>query len=507
LKPRVKYREQQSVRNESGRKSVSAVQVEKEEERRRLEVRSILLFLLQASGTINENSVDPNASLVSKKGPTVMSGVRLPPKDKLPGDKIGPSLLVTLSNCEFVKEFHYFVTIQLGKNGEKKRTEVSSYVNNPVFKTNIFTIPLQGFKIEYYQELFFSVFIILDVHDYSREEKEGPEGGQAKLLGECVLNLVPYKNQLTDISGQGVKQSLKFTRKHGMGEITIGRFVANMKIVGEEVIPHEESIANSNILPDKTDSVYKLNQTDIVRPLPKSDGLLFKWRVRVDIRSAVDIAFNQGNPTGMPSCFVELGISTKLNTRPDDRILEVTKTIPDTKNPIWNQQFLLVEPLEGDGNKKKFVYMGLWDKHKKDKPIAVFYFPIEKMAPFHPYNFEAIVNDFEFKLKPKFYFSLILEETDPKSKLEQYSDVVVHNVEHDPAPAKLNRFMIVMTLYNFTPKEIQFNQLDMATNPNYGSILTQIAKEDAKKPIFISSILKIPPMQVSLQIYADRVVL
>jgi|LauGreDrversion4_2_1035121.scaffolds.fasta_scaffold78790_1 hypothetical protein len=36
---------------------------------------------------------------------------------------IKKSLQVTLENCEFAKEFHYFITVQLDGEGEKVITE------------------------------------------------------------------------------------------------------------------------------------------------------------------------------------------------------------------------------------------------------------------------------------------------------------------------------------------------------------------------------------------------
>ena len=63
------------------------------------------------------------------------------------------SLVVTITNVEFVKDFHYFIAVQLDREGERRRTEVSSAIATPIFKTNTFTIPLQGFKLQYHEFL------------------------------------------------------------------------------------------------------------------------------------------------------------------------------------------------------------------------------------------------------------------------------------------------------------------------------------------------------------------
>ena len=55
--------------------------------------------------------------------------------------------------------------------------------------------------------------------------------GQARLLGECKLELGPILPSLLDYSGIGIRQSLKFTRISGDKEVTVGRFIANLKLV------------------------------------------------------------------------------------------------------------------------------------------------------------------------------------------------------------------------------------------------------------------------------------
>ena len=45
---------------------------------------------------------------------------------------------------------------------------------------------------------------------------------------------------------------------------------------------------------------------------------------------------NQDTLKGLPSTFVEIGISNELNKRPPENTIEVTKTIPEERNPIWN---------------------------------------------------------------------------------------------------------------------------------------------------------------------------
>jgi len=49
---------------------------------------------------------------------------------------------VTLENFQFAKEFNYFVTLQLDGDGEKRRTDISAAVQNPIFSANTFYMPI-----------------------------------------------------------------------------------------------------------------------------------------------------------------------------------------------------------------------------------------------------------------------------------------------------------------------------------------------------------------------------
>jgi hypothetical protein len=52
------------------------------------------------------------------------------------------SLQVTFENVQFAKDFNYFLTLQLNGDGEKRRTDVSTAVANPIFSANTFYLPI-----------------------------------------------------------------------------------------------------------------------------------------------------------------------------------------------------------------------------------------------------------------------------------------------------------------------------------------------------------------------------
>lgn len=413
--------------------------------------------------------------------------------------KVSNCLIVTLSNCEFSRDLNYFVSLQLGKNGHRKRTEVSNNVHNPSFRTNTFTIPLEDKPLEHYQSLYFTAFIVLSVQDYSREHADEEHAGEARLLGECSLNLIPHRFQLWDASGQGIKQSMKFLRKTGNIEGTVGRFVVNVKYIGEpKPQEQEQSIVESKILPDESVVEENDNMKYIVRPLPKSDGYNFHWRVRIDFRSAIDLMMNSTEPRSLPSTFFEVGIADVNNERPHDSLLQVTKTIPSDRNPIWNQQLLLVRHQDEDMSKDVYLYVALINNDRSDrKPFDSMWFSISMMRPFYPYHFECQSSTYEFKTRGMFWMSLVLEEKDPKKTLEQYADIVVHKADHNPYPReKICRFWIAMTLFNYVPKEIVFTKVDLEKMKVFDGLLENNAKENSQRPLFLSTMLKFPADEV-----------
>ena len=111
---------------------------------------------------------------------------------------------MTLENFQFAKEFHYFVTLQLDGVGEKRRTDISAAVQNPIFSANTFYLPITDLQISENPQLQFAAFIVTD-----RTEESA---GNARLLGESVIQLGQLMNQLTDVHGVGIRQGLTFFR-------------------------------------------------------------------------------------------------------------------------------------------------------------------------------------------------------------------------------------------------------------------------------------------------------
>lgn len=69
------------------------------------------------------------------------------------------------------------------------------------------------------------------VTDRKDNPSEMESKGQARLLGDCVLELGPLIPSLNDIYGVGVRQQLAFARRRDDKEVIVGRFACTLKLV------------------------------------------------------------------------------------------------------------------------------------------------------------------------------------------------------------------------------------------------------------------------------------
>ena len=114
------------------------------------------------------------------------------------------NLQVTLKDFQFAKDFNYFITLQLDGDGEKRRTDISSAVQNPIFSANTFYLPISELQMSENPELQMAAFIVTD-------QSEG-SSGSARLLGVSVLQLGQLMSQLVDPHSVGIRQNLTFFR-------------------------------------------------------------------------------------------------------------------------------------------------------------------------------------------------------------------------------------------------------------------------------------------------------
>ena len=93
---------------------------------------------------------------------------------------------------------------------------------------------------------------------------------------------------------------MAFGRKKDDSEVTVGRCTVKIKIVGDYMSKFENLDGTKLTGPKKATSGVHL--------LPPEEPN-FKWRIRVDLRAAVDFPLNRNSSGGLPSAYAELGWS------------------------------------------------------------------------------------------------------------------------------------------------------------------------------------------------------
>jgi hypothetical protein len=327
---------------------------------------------------------------------------------------------VIIEGAEFAKDYNYFITVQLEGADDKRRTDVSARVKNPIFTNAAFYLPLPHERIELNMKLLFGAFILSNREGTSDQGK-----GQARLLGESVLELGPLTPALTDVRGAGVRQHLRFTRQQDGKTVTVGRFLVNLRLVGEEVMP----------------SIQEDTNRSYVHPLPVADPQAdFSWRIRVDFRAALEVPLNVGV---LPSTFFTFGWSQYVEQRPGENETLTSRVVANNRFPIFNQQELFVNPPSVhvvDG----FLWLSLIDK-PSNSLIDSTSLPMSALRPFHPIHLELFSKKIEVDSRCRMMLSLGIEESLSQSAEESLVDIAILSVNFEPLPLATSKLMIAMT--------------------------------------------------------------
>ena len=157
-----------------------------------------------------------------------------------------------------------------------------------------------------------------------------------------------------------------------------------------------------------------------VHPLPAEEPN-FKWRVRVQLRCALDAPLNRTTQQGLPSCFggklrllslVEFGWSLYEHTDPDEYSKIMSVLVENTRHPHWNQELLFHNPPEViDLN--GFFWLVFRDKNQIE-PFEKFCVPLHALKPFQPVHLEIVTRNPDSDQKCKIYASLTLERVVPQ---------------------------------------------------------------------------------------------
>ena len=124
-----------------------------------------------------------------------------------------------------------------------------------------------------------------------------------------------------------------------------------------------------------------------VHPLPPEEPN-FKWRVRVDLRCALDAPLSA--PEVMPSCYAEVGWSLYENAEPDEYNKVMSVMCENTRHPHWNQELLLNNPAELL-DLSGFLWIVFRDRNNQGgQPFEKITIPLFAFRPFQPVHLEII---------------------------------------------------------------------------------------------------------------------
>jgi hypothetical protein len=382
------------------------------------------------------------------------------------------TLEIIIENADFAKEFNYFITVQLDGHDDKRRTSVSSVSKTPKFTENKFYLPLKDYDLMINQRIIFTSYIVIDrpENNNSSQAKANDSSGvgQAKQLGENILDLAPLTASLTNINNYPVKQRLDLLRRQGDDNAVVGRLNITLKLLAEAIVPDDHLQEMSN------DASPLLPELDQSRD--------FIWRLRSDIRSAVNLPFNRTTEGKLPSCYVEIGWT--MYPQQDINQAEAVRSsaVDANRFPIWNQQ-LLFYPSTNVTTIDGYITVLLKDRFSI-RPISKFTFPLNTLRPYHPVHLDVLLDceeSSESANRSHLYISFLLEDTPVLKMSESLVNVIVNGINFDPLPQCTNRCSVIMTTDKYKP--------DMSSGNSTGDTLGIYLQADLRSESHINNVL------------------
>ena len=399
---------------------------------------------------------------------------KLPPQ--IINQKSSKTIEIIIESGEFNKPFNYFIVVQLDGNDERRRTRVSDVTSTPSFEDNKFYLPLQDYDLLISQTLAFSAFIVVD----SSENINQNGTGQAKLLGENTLELAPLTGALTNIANSPIKQRIELYRKMGDKNAIVGKLTVQLRLLNEIIVP---------------DDIQEKTSNDQTQLLPAMDFTQkFVWRLRIFVRSAVNLPFNQTTEKNLPSAYVEVGWT--MYEIDDINQVEAVRTpcIEGNRFPIWNQELLYYPPAnltKQDG----FINVFLKDRYQMS-PIQKCVFPISALRAFHPVHLDLLLDvpeSVEGK-RSHLYISFIYEDAPIYKLSESFVNIIVNQINFEPLPKSTNRCNVIMTTDKYKPSDKLYLEVELKSKTHLTNILNYQLNQ--KYSYFISSTLNIPPVHL-----------
>jgi len=233
-------------------------------------------------------------------------------------------LHVSLERLELHETRNFFCTVALNEGmipggGAKQRTEVSNATNKPVFSSSAFQFPSTVEWQENGAELTVSVLELV----HAPKTDGGKKKGSAKPYGSCVMNLAQHQNALTAGEEVGSKMDiLTDTDQKKCGDIQLR---LQLKAIDGPEMLHRGSRANTAQVPQ--------GRARVISPFENK----LKQYVSLQVRSAFNLPLaHEGEP---PSSYV--AVKTKEQEEKNISGAQKTKTVSNTRNPVWNETVIL----------------------------------------------------------------------------------------------------------------------------------------------------------------------
>lgn len=184
--------------------------------------------------------------------------------------KQNKALNIKIESSEFLTAARYYITVQLDEYNEKKRTELSDELSNPLFIANNFTFSLPSGRVDVWQRVLFELYVV-QKEKYTKKDS-------AKMIAEHILDLGQLAHLVNSDESMGVKQSLSFIKTHQGQEYQVGRFNITISIENDysKEAGKEASYFNGGI-------ADPIEATSMVHHMPVEKSK-YVWRIRIDLR-------------------------------------------------------------------------------------------------------------------------------------------------------------------------------------------------------------------------------
>ncbi|EAS03066.3 C2 domain protein, putative (macronuclear) [Tetrahymena thermophila SB210] len=314
---------------------------------------------------------------------------------------------------------------------------------------------------------------------------------------EQKLSIILFEDEVENAEQQQIfgqyQVELSYITRSLLNLGTNGYFSLPIQFVNEQQQKVASCWLNLQIKNRNFDFTIEENNQNVVL-LPQHDPLFnFAWRLRVDVRQITDLPANT-------SAYVECNWTMSDNSNYDPNLKEAfyevyrTQIKDNQTHPLYNTQFLMNNPFYKFGAEPFTTvqgYLAFKIKDSSHKIIDEVFFPLQSLKPFIPLNIELQSVKKEFKVKPKYYLSLTLEQQ-PKDG-QGLCDIIIHNFDLSGNPANDTNLQIMLTNQAYIPKQPTYTNMEIQPAGKISKLLEKAAKP--KEMQFLGHVNSIQPIQ------------